>query len=255
MKVVLVAGGSGFVGRAVVGELTKAGYRVIVHDRTHRTIPTYADAIVNLVGIIREDGQTYREAHVDTTAWLVRLGKKLKVKTFVQMSALGVEAETTQYQKTKLQAEAIVKASGLRYAILRPSMIFGAEDRSVNRFRGICRTGFFPLLGNGLVQPVHVGVIAKLTLAALEGRFRDRVVEVGGPEVMRYHDLADRIHPGVRVVRMPGFFARFLTFLGEYLSFFPTREQVVMLGQDTIVKDRASVKLLEKLAIKSPRLS
>jgi NADH dehydrogenase len=248
--VVLVAGGTGFVGKHIVKLLERRGHKVIVHSRSQKLLPTYADVIINLVGIIREDEQTFKEAHVDFTKWLVRVGRKLKVRQFVQMSAIGAASTGTQYQITKHQTEEIVRSSGLQYAIVRPSFIFGPEDASINRFRAIARTGFFPILANGRAQPVHVDTVAQVIIAAAEGRVRNRAVEVGGPEVFTYKQLLDRVHPGVRTFRLPRFVVRFIAFFGEWFTFLPTREQVVMMSQDSITKDST----VERWGIRNPRL-
>jgi uncharacterized protein YbjT (DUF2867 family) len=248
-QVILVAGGTGFVGKRVVALLEKR-HQVIVYHRGHKAVPTHADVIINLIGIIREDEESFKEAHVEMTKWLVRLGKKLKIRQFVQLSALGVEKQVTNYQKTKYEAEQIVQKAGLPYAIIRPSMIFGAEDKSINRFRAIARTGFFPLLGNGAVQPVSVDTVAAVIAAAAEGRIKNRIAEVGGPEILTQEQLLDRIHPGVRIVKMPQFKVKTLTFFGEWFKSLPTQEQVVMLRQNSTTKD----KTVERLKIKNPRL-
>lgn len=247
---ILVAGGTGFVGRKVVELLRKDGHDVIIYHRSQRAVPTHADAIINCVGIIREDHERFKEAHVDLARWLVRLGKKLKVRQFVQVSALGVQYEATAYQRTKLQAEHIVQTSGLPYVIIRPSLIFGRDDRSINLFRKVCRTGFFPLFAKGTVQPVSVDTVAQMIVAASYSRLRDRIVEVGGPEVMTYAQLADRIHPGVRVFTLPRWIARSLAVIAVVFRALPTREQIVMLGQENSTKDRT----VDRLRIANPKL-
>jgi len=248
--VILVTGGTGFLGKRVVSLLQKNGHRVIVHHRGVQAIPTHADVIVNLVGVIREDEQTFKEAHVDKVAWVLRLGKKLGVRQFVQVSALGVPYAVTNYQKTKLHAEQLVKESGLHYVIVRPSMMFGKEDKSINMFRTVCRTGFFPLFANGNVQPVSVDVVAQLIVVAVEGKLKNRVVEVAGPEIFTYAQLADRIHPGVRLLKLPRFFITIITLFGSFIHSLPTKEQVVMLGQSIVTKE----KTLERLGIKNVTL-
>jgi uncharacterized protein YbjT (DUF2867 family) len=249
-SVILVAGGSGFVGRHIVRMLEKDGHRVIVANRSVRAVPTHADIIINLVGIIREDGQTYQDTHVEFTKWLLRLGAKLKVRQFVQMSAIGANLQGTPYQRTKALAEELVKTSGLPYVIIRPSMIFGLEDKSINMFRSIARTGFYPVLADGATQPVHVDTVAKLFLAAADKRIRNRTVEVGGPEVFTLAQLADRIHPGVISFRMPRPLVALLSFFGNWFKSLPTSEQITMLGEQNTTKD----KTVERLGIKNPRL-
>ena len=247
---ILVAGGTGFVGRHIVALLKKNGHDVIIYHRGLRSVPTHADMIVNCIGIIREERETFHEAHIDLSKWLVRLGKKLKVRHFVQISAIGVEHETTAYQRTKAAAERIVKSSGLSYTIIRPSMIFGEEDKSINQFRKICRTGFFPLFGNGKVQPVHVNVVAQVALAAVDGKLNKRTVEVAGPEVFTYKELAQRLHPGVHTFKLPGAVSRTIVASSGLFTFLPTKEMVTMLRQDNTTQDR----IVEKLGINNIRL-
>lgn len=249
-QVILVAGGTGFVGKHVVSLLQRKGYQVVIHARSNKAVPTYADIIVNLVGIIREDEQTFQDVHVEFTKWLVGLGKKLKVQQFVQMSALGVERKETNYAKTKFQAEEIVRKSGLPFAIIRPSMIFGPEDKSINTFRKISRTGLFPVMGTGTVQPVSIDTVAAVILAAVERRIRNRVVEIGGPEIFTYKQLADRIHPGVHAFKLPRFIVTLIATIGEWFTALPTPEQVAMLSQSNTTKD----KTVERLGIKNPKL-
>lgn len=253
-RAILVAGGSGFLGRRVVALLEKGGHTVIIHNKTHKTIPTHADMIINCVGIIREDDQTFREAHVDLTQSLIRIGKKLGVGQFVQVSALGVENNATEYQRTKLRAEKLVEQSGLPYVILRPSMMFGSDDRSINRLRAVCRTGFFPLFGNGRVQPVSVDTVAKTIVAATEQKIKNRTIEIGGPEIFTYKELVNRLHPGVRTFKLPSFIAKPLVILSSLFKSLPTKEQVKMLQQDNVVKDKFSVRTLGRLKIQNSRL-
>lgn len=249
--IVLVAGGTGFLGKRVVHFLRKEGHETIVYHRSRRAVPTYVDAIVNCVGIIREGNQSFEEAHVDVTRFLVGLGKKLKVRQFVQVSAIGASLEGTPYQRTKARAERIVAQSGLPYAIIRPSIMFGPGDRSISRFRKIARTGFFPLLANGTVQPVHVDTVARTVVAALNRRVRNRAAEVAGPEVFTYAELADRLHPGVNVVRLPRWMVRLITMLGSFIPFFPTAEMVEMMRQDNTTNDR----LVKRLKLENPKVA
>jgi NADH dehydrogenase len=223
---------------------------VIPHHRSFRAIPTHADAIVNCVGIIREDRENFAHAHVEVTKFLLKLARKLKVQQYVHVSALGIEPGTTAYQRSKLQAERLVLKSRVPYAIIRPSMMFGEKDKSINRIRAISRTGFFPLLANGTVQPVHVDTVAALIVAAVERRIRDRTVEVGGPEVFTYRQIAGRVHPGVVILEMPGFIVTLVTKLSALFLSLPTKEMVEMMAQE----NRTADKTVWKLGIANPKL-
>lgn len=249
--IVLVAGGTGFLGKRVARLLERQGHQVIVYHRGERAVPTYADVIINCAGIIREQGaQTFPEVHVELTKWLVGLGKKLKVRQFVQVSALGADLEGTPYQRTKAQAERLVISSGLPYAIIRPSMMFGPDDKSINTFRRVARTGFFPLFADGKVQPVSVDTVAQVVVAAAHGRIRNRIAGVGGPEVFTYSELADRLHPGVRSFQLPSPLIRLFTLLGSVFTALPTMDMVRMLQEDNITSDMTA----EKLKIRNPRV-
>lgn len=251
--IVLVAGGTGFLGKRVVERLQRRGHHVIIYHRGMRAVPTVADAIVNCVGILRETGsQTFTEAHIEVTKWLLGLGKKLKIKQFVQVSAIGANPHGTAYQRTKAQAEALVEKSGLPYAIIRPSMIFGKEDRSINTFRRICRTGFFPLFANGQVQPVSVDTVSEVISLSIEGHLKKTTVEVAGPEVFTYAQLADHLHPGVTTFLLPKSIIATMTWIGDRipLSLFPTKDMVRMLRQENITKKN----IAEKMKIKNPKV-
>lgn len=248
--IVLVAGGTGFVGSSVVKILQENGHETIVYHRKFRAVPTHVDAIVNCVGIIKERHQTFREAHVDITKWLVGLGKKLNVKKFVQISALGADVHGVSYQRTKAQAEKIVRESMLPYVILRPSMIFGKGDKSINTFRRIAQTGFFPVLSHAKVQPVHVNIVANVVLASLTGKLHSTTVEVAGPEVLTYEEIADRIHPGVITFTVPDVFVDALT-LFSWIPSVPTKDMVRMLRQDNV----ATTNVVSTLKLKNQKLS
>ncbi len=244
---ILVAGGTGFVGRRIVDLLAKKGHDVIIYHRNYRAVPTHADMIINCVGIIREGTETFHEAHIDLTTWLVRLGKKLKVEHFVQISAIGVEKQTTAYQRTKAASERVVQKSGLNYTIVRPSLIFGSEDKSINSFRAICRTGFFPVMSKAKVQPVDVDVLSQVVYSAVEGKLNNKIVEVAGPEVFTYGELAQRLHPGVRLIKMPRSVSSSLTVFSSVFKTLPTKEMLIMLRQDNV----ATNNIVDKLAIKN----
>jgi uncharacterized protein YbjT (DUF2867 family) len=249
--VVLVAGGTGFVGRRVAQLLERRGHRVIISNRQQRSVPTHADVVINLVGIIRENvEQSYDEAHLENTQWLVNLGKKLHVRQFVQVSAIGASHLGTPYQRSKAEAERIVSDAEIPFVIVRPSLIFGSDDKSINRMRRIARTGLFPVLANGKMQPVSVDTVAAVIVAAAELRTRRKRIEIGGPEVFTQKELVDRIHPGIRPVALPRFAIRLITLLSCLFTSLPTSEQIYLLNQDIVTKD----KTVERLGINNPRL-
>src|SRR5262245_31909896 len=127
---VAVAGATGFVGRHVVAELLARGHsvRALVRDRekARRVLPREAalaepgdirdcQACVNAIGILRETwGNSFRAVHVNTTRTLIDACRRAGAARFVQVSAMGVSDDgKTGYQKSKYEAEQLVRRSGL----------------------------------------------------------------------------------------------------------------------------------------------
>src|SRR5574341_1055817 len=166
---VLVTGGTGFVGRHVCRALFDRGFlpRLLVRVGSEERIPQDirsfcrvtlgdvtvcedvenaaqgTDAIVHLVGIIREfPGKrvTFERLHVEATRNVVKAARRWEIDRVVHMSALGARAGgPTKYFDTKGRAEEIVRRSGLAWTIFRPSVIFGPGDAFVNELARMIR--------------------------------------------------------------------------------------------------------------------
>jgi NADH dehydrogenase len=83
------------------------------------------EAVVYNIGIIREKNLTFKELHVNGVNRCIELAKSIGVKQFILMSANGVKPDGTEYQRSKWEADRILKKSGLKWTIFRPSLIFG----------------------------------------------------------------------------------------------------------------------------------
>jgi len=270
---VLVTGGTGFVGRHVCRALASRGVlpRILVRPgsedripedlrRTCRITPGDAtvrefvenaaqgtDAIVHLVGIIREfpaKGITFEKLHVDATRNALHAAKKWGITRYLHMSALGAEpGGITAYFDTKGRAEELVRGSGLDWTIFRPSVIFGPGDRFVNELSATFRKiPFFPVPGDGeyRLQPVFVGDVAKGFADAVDRTdLSGRIFEIGGPERFSYNILVDRIAEwGGRKVRrfhipIPRM-ARMVRFFSRFEKFPVTVEQLAMLLSESV---------------------
>jgi len=124
----------------------------------------------------------------------VGVAKKLGVRRFIYLSGAGAGRNLPQpWMKAKDIAEEAIRASGMEYAILRPSWIYGPGDHSMNRFIWFCRhLPLIPVIGNGEtpVYPAYVKDVARaVTEVVRREDARDKVLEIGGPQRLSMDDV------------------------------------------------------------------
>ncbi|MEE8346741.1 MAG: complex I NDUFA9 subunit family protein [Dehalococcoidia bacterium] len=263
---ILVTGGSGFIGRRVVSRLEEAGHRVRVLARGLRRadLPDGVETVqgnvvsgqglsqamegvqkvVHLVAIIRESrDQTFRGVIRQGTERTVEAAKVAGVKKFVYVSAIGAQDNPTYpYLHAKWQAERAVTLSGLKHTILRPSIVFGAGDEFINALAGLVRYNpIVPVAGDGKArfQPIWVEDLVTCIVACLdEGAHDGETLEVGGPEHLTYDEMLDTVKDALGRSRLkahvPLAVMRPLAQAMEWLLAKPpvTREQLKMLAMD-----------------------
>ncbi len=219
---IVVLGGTGFVGRRLVGALVGRGLRVRVPSRNpnlHRDMRllagvevvsadpyspgeldrvfTGARAVVNLIGILNErgfSGKGFQKAHVDLTREVINACIRGRVPRLIQMSALRAGEGESHYLRTRGEAEALVTGSRLAWTIIRPSVIFGQGDGLYTRFAGLLR--LLPVLPIARAQakfaPVHVGDVAEAIARCLEQPdTAGETFELFGPEVMSLRRIVE----------------------------------------------------------------
>jgi NADH dehydrogenase len=220
---IVVFGGSGFLGRYVVRELTKRGKRVRIPMRrphvgqdlrllgnvgqvqlvqANLRFPDSVDAalegadgVVNLVGLLSEKNkQTFFNVQAEGAATVAAKADAREIDRFVHVSAIGAAPKApSRYGRTKFDAEEAVRTSIPSAVIVRPSIIFGPEDDFFNRFADMAKfMPLLPLLGFGKTkfQPVYVGDVAEAIANALDDKAaRGRVFELGGPTIYSFKDL------------------------------------------------------------------
>ena len=161
-----------------------------------RRVVEAADVVVNLVGI-RAEGrrQTYEDIHVDGAATVARAAREAGAKGLVHISALGAEHSRGEYARTKAAGEEAVLGHFPGAVILRPALLFGAEDQLFNRFAAMARLSpVLPLIGGGRTrsQPVYVGDVATAIAMACACKARSATTyELGGPRIVTLRDLFD----------------------------------------------------------------
>jgi uncharacterized protein YbjT (DUF2867 family) len=225
-KIVTVFGGSGFLGNQVVRALCRRGWRVrVAMRRPHlggdarlagdvgqvqlvqanvRNRPSIkraienADAVVNLVGILYERGsQTFQGTQALGAANIAQLAAEAGVKTYVYISAIGASKDSrSAYARTKAEAEVSTLEAVPTATILRPSIMFGAEDGFFTRFARMSRlTPVLPLIGGSTrFQPVYVGDVADAVAAALaRADAQGKTYELGGPRSYTMKELLQYI--------------------------------------------------------------
>lgn len=226
------------------------------------SISTGFDAVINCVGIIREfpsRGITFEKTHYEVVQFLIELAKRNKIERFLQVSALGTGPDaTTEYFKTKYRAEQLLRDSGLRITIFRPSIIFGPGDEFINMLAGMLRKfPIMPIIGKGeyRLQPVYVDDLSEIVVRTIGDDFTfGESLEIGGPEVLTYVEIIDTVAKtiGKKAIKIgqPVFFMRFLANLFDRFPWFPlTRDQITMLYDESYTDDR---RLFDRYGV-SPR--
>jgi NADH dehydrogenase len=234
-SLVTVFGGSGFLGRYAVRALAADGWRIRAATRrpdlaghlqpmgavgqihpvqanlrypgSVRQAVAGASAVVNLVGILaecrfclsRSARQSFHAVHVAGAREAARAAKEAGAKTFVHVSAIGADRKYwAKYARTKAAGEAAVLAEFPTAVILRPSLVFGAEDQLFNRFAAMARLPLapLPLIGGGKTrfQPVYVGDVAAAIAAGCAGKAKPRTTyELGGPDIVTFRQILDLV--------------------------------------------------------------
>lgn len=195
---ILILGGSGFIGRHLAAALRDAGHPVtaagrslidLARDGEERMAAVLAGTtvVVNAAGLVRSRGHnTMAAVHADGAERLFHAARRAGVRRLIHLSALGAEAAgDTDYQRTKGRAEAALAAlPGLESCILRPSVVIGRGGASTTVLEALAALPFPPRLGPGTwqVQPVHVDDLADLVVRLVAAEALPPRLDVVGPE-------------------------------------------------------------------------
>jgi len=267
---ILVTGGTGFVGshlirrmrqeglavRAVVRNPEKAeglrdlGVEVVLGDVSDKASLEKAvigiERVVHLVGIIQEaPGATFQSVQVEGTRNLVEAARRSGVRQFLFQSALGTRANAkSRYHRTKWEAEELVRNSGIPSTILRPSLIYGPGDQFTIRLADMIRISpILPIIGSGSskVQPLFINDAVSCIVKAVAGdAYLNEHYEIGGPEQLTYEEVTRAIAAALGISRpalhLPLVFMRSLAKVMETMLAKPTitTDQLIMLQEDNV---------------------
>ncbi|MCA0024872.1 MULTISPECIES: complex I NDUFA9 subunit family protein [unclassified Mesorhizobium] len=277
-KLVVIFGGSGFVGRHVVRALAKRGYRIRVACRrpdlaghlqplgnvgqiqpvqanvrvrwsVDRAVQG-ADHVVNLVAVLHESGRQKFTAVHEFGARAVAEAARAAGAGLTHISALGADLEAaSNYARTKALGEKAVLETIKDAVILRPSINFGPEDSFFNRFANMARySPALPLIGGGHTkfQLVYVGDVAEAVARSVDGKVKGgQIYELGGPQVLTFKESMQEMLAVIErkrlLVPVPWWVANLqASILGLLPNPLLTKDQVLQLREHNVVSEEAA---------------
>jgi nucleoside-diphosphate-sugar epimerase len=229
---ILVTGGTGLIGRAVIVELLKGGHAVRAlarnAERHAAEFPERVEAfsaeltdasalsaavrdcraVVHIAGIIQEQPpeNTYEEINVQGTRRLLESASRADKPFLLYVSSLAAERGASDYHKSKLRAEALVRQYAGPWTILRPGNVYGPGDETVSILLKMVRNlPAIPTVEDGTqrFQPVWVDDLAQAMVMTLErSDLHGKTLEIAGAEITCTKDLLGRLEKLTR--RTPG---------------------------------------------------
>jgi NADH dehydrogenase len=224
-------------------------------DDSVRAVLRGADAVVNCVGTFDRKGRNNFTAVQDEGATrIARLSAAEGIARLVHLSAIGADPQSaSEYARSKAAGEAGILAHFPQAVILRPSVVFGAEDQFFNRFASMSRFGpVLPVVGGDTrFQPVYVDDVAHAAEMGVEGSAAAGVYELGGPTTATFRQLMKMMLGIIRrrrlIVNIPFGIAAVMAWGMELVQTVTfglvppqiTRDQVRSLRVDNVVSDGA----------------
>lgn len=267
---ILLTGGTGYVGRSLRDRLKEHGHavRLLVREESAHKVARGAefeiatgdvldphtcmramdgcDVVINLVGIIREypeDGVTYETFHSAATYNVVDSARRMGIERFIQMSALGAKPDSpSRYHRTKFEAEEMVRNSGTRWTVFRPSVIFSPGDSFTRELVDLVHRRVVPIIdgGKALLQPVSLdNVVGPMASSLRMPATYGKIFDACGPDRVSFYDLVNKIaaHYQLRMNTMKvsaAFMRPVVKMLQRYKSFPLTVDQLAMLIEDNV---------------------
>ncbi len=247
-----IFGGSGFVGKYLVRRLVKRGWRIRVAVRNPNEaifLKTYGEVgqvdvfqcsifdeeglsenipgstvVINAAaGALNETSKKmFRKYYIDGPELIAQKCYAFNVKKFIHISSVGVDCQSTSlYSSSKALGEAAIIKKFPNVAIVRPSLIFGHEDRFFNRYASLATYSMFvPLIGNNTkFQPVYVDDVALAVEKIATEKALTGIFELGGPEILSFRQIIEKMLKIIRrkrlIINLPLSIAKILAIFFE----------------------------------------
>lgn len=275
---ILVTGGTGVAGESAITELLARGHQVRLLSRHAQddakqwtgveafpgnvaeaasvtNSATGCDAVLHIAGIVAEDPPevTFENVNVGGTRTMVEEAKRAGVSRFVFVSSLGADRGTSDYHKSKFEAERVVETSGLDWTIVRPGNVYGPGDEVISTILKMVRgLPAVPVIDSGdqEFQPIWHEDLGKILAAVVErGDLVGQTLAAAGPEVTTMNDLLRRFaeitgRSPIRIpVPMP--LAQLTTRLASIAVSLPVDEnKLTMLDEKNVVTGHTAAEIL-----------
>lgn len=243
---ILVFGGTGFLGKAVVEKLAEANHNLLLYTRDssptpqkqisyitgdlnevsnilNQTKPFNPDILINLIGIIKENKSkniTFENTHYEINVKLIDLAQQLNIQKYIYISANAIDNVNTGYAKSKLKAEEYIKKSGLIYTIFRPSLILDKSNdyNFATVINDLIKFPIVPIIGRGNYKfsPVYRGDVALAIRNSLNNKNTlNKTIVLASDEMIEFKDLIKKV---VEVRRLKRFYIRIPELLIDFTT-------------------------------------
>jgi len=274
-KTITVFGGTGFIGRNLIGKIAKKGFKIVVPTRNpylHGYLKPMGDPgqievlkfnpfdfsslnefiksseiVINCIGVLYEKkNQKFDHVHHLFPKFLSSILDKEITKKFIHISALGVNKNSNSlYIKSKFQGEEAVINNFKNSIILRPSIVFGTNDSFFNLFNKLINIlPIIPLAGSKTkFQPCYVGDVTDAIIKIIEQVNLNSIYELGGPKIYTFKELIETLLVSLKkkrlIVELPDFVARVQAKVMQLLpNPLLTEDQLEILKSDNVCSNQ-----------------
>ena len=274
-KTITVFGGTGFIGRNLIGKIAKKGFKIVVPTRNpylHGYLKPMGDPgqievlkfnpfdfsslnefiksseiVINCIGVLYEKkNQKFDHIHHLFPKFLSSILDKEITKKFIHISALGVNKNSNSlYIKSKFQGEEAVINNFKNSIILRPSIVFGTNDSFFNLFNKLINIlPIIPLAGSKTkFQPCYVGDVTDAIIEIIEKVNFNTIYELGGPKIYTFKELIETLLASLKkkrlIVELPDFAARVQAKVMQLLpNPLLTEDQLEILKSDNVCSNQ-----------------